>query len=124
MNYSCSRYELKCNECGKRFGNQPLSACPDCLYPLELVYDLDAARGIFTRKRISPPVPASIWRYSALLPIPDGFEPDLPSRLYPAGPCAKNLGKTPRRDKSLRQERCCLLPDSQLQRPRRLGRAR
>jgi threonine synthase len=36
MNYSCSRYELKCNECGKTFGNQPLSACPDCLYPLEL----------------------------------------------------------------------------------------
>ena len=30
MNYSCTRYELKCNECGKRYGNQPLSACPDC----------------------------------------------------------------------------------------------
>ena len=46
MNYSCSRYELKCNECGKRFGNQPLSACPDCLAPLEVAYDLEAVRGI------------------------------------------------------------------------------
>ena len=29
MSYSCTStaYELKCNECGKRFGNQPLSAC-------------------------------------------------------------------------------------------------
>ena len=47
MSYSCTStaYELKCNECGKRFGNQPLSACPECLAPLEVVYDLDSARG-------------------------------------------------------------------------------
>jgi threonine synthase len=77
MNYSCSRYELKCNECGKTYGNQPLSACPDCLYPLELAYDLEAVRGIFTRENITAG-PASIWRYAALLPIPDGFQPDLP----------------------------------------------
>ena len=50
MNYSCSAYELACNECGKRYGNQPLSACPDCVAPLELVYDLDSARGVFTRE--------------------------------------------------------------------------
>ena len=52
MNYSCTAYELKCNECGKRFGNQPLSACPDCLAPLEVAYDLEAARGVFTREAI------------------------------------------------------------------------
>src|SRR5271155_2878459 len=62
MNYSCSRYELKCNECGKRFGNQPLSACPDCLAPLEIAYDLEAVRGIFTKENITTG-PASIWRY-------------------------------------------------------------
>ncbi len=28
MEYSCSTYELKCNECGRRFGNRPLSGCP------------------------------------------------------------------------------------------------
>src|SRR5580698_2851510 len=91
MNYSCSRYELKCNECGKSFGNQPLSACPDCLYPLEIAYDLEAVRGIFTRENIAAG-PASIWRYAALLPIPEGFQPDLPVGFTPLVR-AKNLGK-------------------------------
>jgi threonine synthase len=91
MNYFCSRYELKCNECGKRFGNQPLSACPDCLYPLELAYDLEAARGIFTKENIAAG-PANIWRYISLLPIPDGFQPDLPVGFTPLVR-ANNLGK-------------------------------
>ncbi len=91
MNYSCTAYELKCNECGKRFGNQPLSACPDCLAPLEVVYDLEAARGIFTREAIAAG-PPSIWRYAALLPIPEGHQPDLPVGFTPLIK-AKNLGK-------------------------------
>ena len=90
MNYSCSRYELKCNECGKQFGNQPLSACPDCLAPLEVAYDLEAVRGIFTKENIAAG-PANIWRYAALLPIPDGFQPDLPVGFTPLIR-AKNLG--------------------------------
>ncbi len=91
MNYSCTAYELKCNECGKRFGNQPLSACPDCLAPLEVVYDLEAARGIFTREAIAAG-PPSIWRYAALLPIPEGYQPDLPVGFTPLIK-ANNLGK-------------------------------
>jgi threonine synthase len=93
MSYSCTStvYELKCNECGKRFGNQPLSACPDCLAPLEVVYDLDSARGIFTREAIAKG-PANIWRYAPLLPLPRGFEPDLPVGFTPLVK-AKNLGK-------------------------------
>jgi threonine synthase len=93
MSYSCTStaYELKCNECGKRFGNQPLSACPDCLAPLEVVYDLDSARGIFTREAIAKG-PANIWRYATLLPLPKGFEPDLPVGFTPLVK-AKNLGK-------------------------------
>jgi threonine synthase len=91
MNYSCTRYELKCNECGNRFGNQPLSACPDCLAPLEIAYDLEAARGIFTREAIAAG-PANIWRYASLLPIPEGFQPDLPVGFTPLIR-AKNLGK-------------------------------
>jgi threonine synthase len=75
-------YELKCNECGKRFGNQPLSACDNCLAPLEVVYDLESARGSFTREAIAAG-PNSIWRYSALLPIPEGFQPDLPVGFTP-----------------------------------------
>jgi threonine synthase len=91
MNYSCTRYELKCNECGKRYGNQPLSGCPDCLAPLEIAYDLEAARGVFTREAIAAG-PANIWRYAALLPIPDGFQPDLPVGFTPLVK-ATNLGK-------------------------------
>jgi threonine synthase len=91
MNYSCTAYELKCNECGKRFGNQPLSACPDCLAPLEVAYDLEAARGVFTREAIAAG-PPSIWRYAALLPIPSGYQPDLPVGFTPLIK-ANNLGK-------------------------------
>ena len=91
MGYSCKAYELKCNECGKRFGNQPLSACDDCLAPLEVHYDLEAVRGEFTREKIASG-PANIWRYKALLPIPAGFEPDLPVGFTPLVK-AKRLGK-------------------------------
>jgi threonine synthase len=93
MSYSCSStaYELKCNECGKRFGNQPLSACPDCLAPLEVTYDLDSARGIFTREAVAKG-PANIWRYATLLPLPKGFQPDLPVGFTPLVK-AKNLGR-------------------------------
>ncbi len=91
MNYACSRYELKCGECGRRYGNRPLSACPECIAPLEVVYDLEAARGVFTREAIARG-PANIWRYAALLPIPEGFEPDLPVGFTPLVR-AKNLGR-------------------------------
>ena len=91
MNYSCTAYELKCNECGKRYGNRPLSGCPDCLAPLEVVYDLDSARGEFTRDAIARG-PASIWRYARLLPVPEGFQPDLPVGFTPLLR-ANNLGK-------------------------------
>jgi threonine synthase len=84
MEYSCQTYELRCNECGRRFGNRPLSGCPDCLAPLEITYDLELIRkeGRFTRAAIQSG-PYSIWRYAALLPIPEGFEPDLPVGFTP-----------------------------------------
>jgi threonine synthase len=84
MEYSCQTYELKCNECGRRFGNRPLSGCPECLAPLEIHYDLEAIRreGRFTRQTIAAG-PHDIWRYAALLPIPEGFEPDLPVGFTP-----------------------------------------
>ncbi|HEX2917227.1 MAG TPA: threonine synthase [Edaphobacter sp.] len=93
MSYSCTStaYELKCNECGKRYGNQPWSACPDCLAPLEVAYDLDSARGVFTRENIAKG-PANIWRYASLLPLPKGFEPDLPVGFTPLVK-ARTLGK-------------------------------
>lgn len=91
MAYSCTAYELRCNECGKSYGNQPLSACDDCLAPLEVHYNLAEIRERFTRETIAAG-PLNIWRYAALLPIPQGFEPDLPVGLTPLVR-ARNLGK-------------------------------
>ena len=82
MPYSCRTYELRCAGCGKRFGNQPLSACDDCLAPLEVAYDLEAIRPVFTRETVQSG-PLNIWRYAPLLPIPEGFTPDLPVGFTP-----------------------------------------
>ncbi len=91
MEYSCTAYELRCNECGKSFGNRPQSACEDCLAPLEVHYDLDRLQGRLSRESIAAG-PHSIWRYKDLLPIPQGFESDLPVGLTPLVR-AKALGK-------------------------------
>jgi threonine synthase len=88
---SCTVYELRCNECGKSYGNQPLSACSECLAPLEVQYDLESVRGRFTRESIAAG-PANIWRYKELLPIPEGFQPDLPVGFTPLVK-ARELGK-------------------------------
>ena len=91
MEYSCRAYELRCNECGKGFGNRPQSACDDCLAPLEVQYDLNRMRKRVTRDSITAG-PISIWRYKELLPIPQCFEPDLPVGFTPLVH-AKALGK-------------------------------
>ena len=75
-------YELRCRECGKTWGNQPRSICEDCFSPLEVAYDYDALRGAFTREKIAQG-PASMWRYSALLPLPASYEPVVPAGFTP-----------------------------------------
>src|SRR5882757_10754397 len=87
-------YELRCRECGKSWGNQPRSICDDCFSPLEVFYDYEAIRPDFTRERIAQG-PASMWRYSDLLPLPDGYEPALPTGFTPlleAPRLARKLG--------------------------------
>ena len=98
MEYSCQTYQLKCNECGRLFGNRPLSGCPECLAPLEIAYDLDLIQreGNFTKTTIQAG-PHNIWRYAALLPIPEGFQPDLPVGFTPllrARQLGKRIGAT------------------------------
>ena len=73
-------YELRCRECSKSWGNQPRSICDDCFSPLEVFYDYEAARPTFTRERIAQG-PASMWRYSALLPLPRIIGPRFPPGL-------------------------------------------
>ena len=64
---------LKCRECGTTYPADARYSCEFCFGPLEVAYDLEAARGAVTRESIEAG-PNSIWRYGALLPDP-GVEP-------------------------------------------------
>src|SRR6202008_480373 len=75
-------YELRCRECGKRYDNAPLSICDECFSPLEVQCDLVAARNTFTREAIAKG-PSSMWRYQALLPVPDDYVPATPAGWTP-----------------------------------------
>ena len=77
-------YELRCRECHKSWGNVPKSICEDCFSPLEIFYDYDSIRKDkdFTREKIAAG-PPNIWRYSALLPLPENHEPTLPVGFTP-----------------------------------------
>ncbi len=80
-------YELRCRECGRSWGNQPRSICDECFSPLEVAYDYEALRGqlgqgTIARERIAQR-PPNMWRYSELLPLPQGFEPRLPVGFTP-----------------------------------------
>lgn len=97
------RYELRCKECGRTFGNQPLNICDQCFSPLEVTYDYDTLRasanghGKFTRESIAQR-PPNMWRYAELLPLPAGFEPRLPvgfTPLFQAPRLAERLGAQP-----------------------------
>jgi threonine synthase len=88
------RYELRCRECNKSWGNVPKSICEDCFSPLEVFYDYDSIRPDFTREKIAQG-PPNIWRYSALLPLPENYSPTLPVGFTPliqAPRLARQLG--------------------------------
>jgi len=89
-------YELRCRECGKRYDNAPLSICDECFSPLEVAVDLDAARKTVTRASIAAG-PTSMWRYQALLPVPDDSTPQTPAGWTPllrAPRLAERIGAT------------------------------
>jgi len=75
-------YELRCRECGKTWGLQPLSICDECFSPLEVAFDLDYARTRFTREAVSQG-PPNMWRYRALLPVSDDYVPRTPAGFTP-----------------------------------------
>ena len=64
---------LLCRECGATYPSEARYSCDFCFGPLEVDYDLVAARRVVTRESIASG-PNSIWRYGALLPDP-GAEP-------------------------------------------------
>jgi threonine synthase len=75
-------YELRCRECGKSYGIQPLSICDECFSPLEVTFDLEYARPRFTKEAIAQG-PLHMGRYSALLPVPENYEFPTPSGFTP-----------------------------------------
>ncbi|GAA2022072.1 MULTISPECIES: threonine synthase [Nocardioides] len=60
---------LACRECGNEVELGPHYACPECFGPLEVSYDFP----VVTREEIEAG-PRNIWRYKALLPVPDDIE--------------------------------------------------
>jgi threonine synthase len=84
-------HQLKCRECGRLWGNEPRSFCDECLSPLEVTYDLEAIRSAFTRKSIEAG-PPNLWRYSALLPLHEGFQGTVPAGFTPLTE-ARHLGQ-------------------------------
>ena len=86
--------ELSCRECGTTRELGPHYACTECFGPLEIKYDFPA----ITREEIEAG-PSNIWRYKALLPVPDDIElsPNLEpgyTRLLRADNLAAELGLT------------------------------
>jgi threonine synthase len=65
-------YELRCNECGKSWGNCPRSFCEDCFSPLEVAFDYAALKKSVSREDLTSR-PFNMWRYSEFLPLPEKF---------------------------------------------------
>ncbi|HYY46991.1 MAG TPA: threonine synthase [Candidatus Angelobacter sp.] len=72
-------------------GFQPAYVCEHCFGPLEVVYDLEAARRRISRASIATG-PTTIWRYRDLLPAPEGEPIDLATGFTPLVH-APNLGR-------------------------------
>ncbi len=70
-------YFLRCRECGMKYANAPLSFCEECFAPLEVSYDYAALRQIAKREALTNRA-FNMWRYSELLPLPEGFAPSAP----------------------------------------------
>ncbi len=68
------RYELRCRECGKAWGNAPRSFCDDCFSSLEVSFDYEAVKKVARREALASR-PFDMWRYAELLPLPENFAP-------------------------------------------------
>jgi len=68
------RYELRCKECGKAWGNSPRSFCEDCFSPLEVSFDYDSLRKKVRRETLAGRS-FNMWRYAEFLPLPEGYTP-------------------------------------------------
>jgi threonine synthase len=100
-------YQLRCRECHKSWGNQPKSICEECFSPLEVFYDYEAVRGKFSRASIAQG-PPSMWRYSALLPLPENYEPTVPTGFTPLLAAPRLAQKLSAKNLFLKNDAVCL----------------
>ena len=59
---------LRCRECLREYGIEPISICDFCFGPLEPLYDYDSIARVISRDRIAKG-PLTMWRYQDLLPV-------------------------------------------------------
>jgi len=100
-------YELRCRECGKTYGLQPLSICEDCFSPLEIAFDHDYARTRFTRDAVAQG-PPNMWRYRALLPVSDEYVPRTPAGFTPLVPAPQLARRIGARNLYLKNDAVCM----------------
>ena len=100
-------YELRCRECGKTYGVQPLSICDECFSPLEVAFDLEYARTRFTREAVSQG-PLNMWRYRALLPVSDDYVPRTPAGFTPLVPAPQLAAHVGARNLYIKNDAVCM----------------
>jgi threonine synthase len=100
-------YELRCRECGKTYPNTPLSICDECFSPLEVQVDLEAARRTVTRETIAQG-PDSMWRYQALLPVPEDYVPATPAGWTPLLPAPRLASRIGAKNLYIKNDAVCL----------------
>src|SRR5512137_1957560 len=61
---------LRCRECGAEYPAARLTVCDACFGPLEVCYEIEAVRDVFTRDALAHR-PQDLWRYRELLPVTD-----------------------------------------------------
>ncbi len=82
---------LRCRECGREYGLEPIHVCEYCFGPLEVAYDYEAMHRNITRETIERG-PTSVWRYADLLPVDPAYAVDINAGFTPLIR-AKNLGE-------------------------------
>ncbi len=82
---------LRCRECGREYGLEPIHVCDFCFGPLEVVYDYEGMRKTVTRERIERG-PNSVWRYADFLPADAEDAVDINAGFTPLVR-ARNLGE-------------------------------
>jgi threonine synthase len=85
---------LRCRSCATEYALEDIGTCPDCFAPLDPVYDWDSLARVVTPESIAAG-PASIWRYTSLLPVVAPEDARLAPGLTPLVPAprlAEELG--------------------------------